>query len=424
MSEKAYHVCMIHPFDPRGAKVGGIETYVRDYITHHPDDMELLLVGLDGFGDLELGKITDIEFRKRTIKFLPIMRHRDEQTNEYAAKLKDSLTLNFMLQLMAHWRVIRRYVAQTGATLELRRVEFAPFAATLGRPFIQMLHDGAESKSSSMSSLLKRYWFIKEAGDYLALALCSKFYCVNENLTKRLKAMSPRRAHKLGTLTTWADKDTFRPRAFDLGSETLKIVYAGRLDLFKNPALMFQTIAEVGRLTDGKVEFHYIGDGDTEAFPEFDAIRAVTVRHGRKNASEIADILSSMHIGILTSEFEGMPRFVMETLSAGRPVCALHLPQLEQVIREGKSGALIPRSSAQVQNLAARIVDVWHAIRNGLIRPDAVAETVAPFSPERLLSQIFADHRRLQGLPVRGSDHAGEVALTPIVTGGSERRRP
>lgn len=422
MFDKIYHVCMIHPFDPRGAKVGGIETYVRDYITHHPEDMELLLVGLDGFGDLELGKITEIEFRGRRIKFLPIMHHNDERTNEYASRLKDSLTLNFMIRLIAQWRVIRGYAARTGATIELRRVEFAPVAALFGRPFIQMLHDGAESKSSSMSSLLKKYWFIKEAGDYLALALCSKFYCVNENLTKRLKAMAPRYAHKLGTLTTWADKDTFRPTPFDLQSDILNIAYAGRLDLFKNPGLMFQTIAEVSRLTGGKVRFHYIGDGDAESFSEFSAIRSLTVRHGRKNATEIAGILSSMHMGILTSEFEGMPRFVMETLSAGRPVCALHLPQLEQVIRDGKSGGLVQRSPMQVQNLAAKIVEVWHAIKAGHIRPDIVAGTVAPFSPERLLSRIFADHRRLQGLPARESDSAEDISRTPLVSGANEQR--
>ncbi|WP_052954581.1 glycosyltransferase family 4 protein [Microvirga vignae] len=417
-----YHVCMIHPFDPRGAKVGGIETYVRDYITYHPEDMELLLVGVDGFGDLEIGKISEIEFRGRRIKFLPIAYYNDQQTNEYAAKLKDSLTFNFMLQLILHWRTIRCYTSSTRATVELRRVEFAPFAALLGRPFIQMLHDGAESKSSSMSSLLKKYWFIKEFGDYLALNLCSKFYCVNENLTNRLKAMSPRCAGKLGTLTTWADKDTFRPTEFDLSSNKLNIVYAGRLDLFKNPGLMFRTIEEVSRLTDGMVNFHYIGDGNMEAFQEFDAIRGVTVRHGRRKASEIAGILSSVHIGILTSEFEGMPRFVMETLSAGRPVCAFHLPQLEQVVLEGKSGVLVPRSPTEVQDLAAKIVDTWKSIQSGQIRPSLVADTVAPYSPERLLSRIFGDHRRLQGLPAQNADLATEAGLPPLAVSGNERR--
>ena len=32
-----YQICLIHPFDPRGQKVGGLETYIRDFITFHPD---------------------------------------------------------------------------------------------------------------------------------------------------------------------------------------------------------------------------------------------------------------------------------------------------------------------------------------------------------------------------------------------------
>ncbi|UZE47499.1 hypothetical protein ONR75_21530 [Rhodopseudomonas sp. P2A-2r] len=42
-----YQICLIHPFDPRGQKVGGLETYIRDFITFHPADTDLLFVGVD-----------------------------------------------------------------------------------------------------------------------------------------------------------------------------------------------------------------------------------------------------------------------------------------------------------------------------------------------------------------------------------------
>jgi glycosyltransferase involved in cell wall biosynthesis len=399
MPQPAYYVCMIHPFDPRGDKVGGIETYIRDYIAYHPEDMKLLLVGVDGFGDLETGAITQVTFRGRTIDFLPIMRYEDNRTNEYASRLRDSLTLRFFLNLISQWRRLRRLTASKGYTVELRRVEFAPFAASLRRPFIQMLHDGAEKKADSMSSLLKKYWFAKETGDYLALALCNRFYCVNENLTERLRKKSRRFSSKVGTLTTWANTEIFRPTPFDLPASKLRLVYAGRLDLFKNPSAMFSVVRRVRELTQDGVEFHYIGDGDPTAFPEFDAIDGVTVLHGRVNAPEVAAIMSKMHVGVLTSEFEGMPRFVMESLAAGRPVCALHLPQLEQVISDRSTGALIRRSPTELDDLAHQILETWKLIQSGDISPADVASAVAPFTPERLLSRIFADHRRLQGLP-------------------------
>ncbi len=45
--EPRYNICLIHPFDPRGEKVGGLETYIRDFITFHPKDTDLLLIGVD-----------------------------------------------------------------------------------------------------------------------------------------------------------------------------------------------------------------------------------------------------------------------------------------------------------------------------------------------------------------------------------------
>ena len=104
---------------------------------------------------------------------------------------------------------------------------------------------------------------------------------------------------------------------------------------------MFSTIDRLRKRLPGGVEFHYIGTSDPHRFSEFAAIEDITVRHGFKDAAGMAATLASVHAGILTSEFEGMPRFVLETLGVGRPVAAIHLPQLEPVIHEGVSGFLV-----------------------------------------------------------------------------------
>src|ERR1700716_4506171 len=65
-----YQICLIHPFDPRGEKVGGLETYIRDFITFHPADTDLLFIGVDSTGDLKLGEIHKLTFRGRTFDFL------------------------------------------------------------------------------------------------------------------------------------------------------------------------------------------------------------------------------------------------------------------------------------------------------------------------------------------------------------------
>ena len=60
--------------DPRGAKVGGMETHVRQLLMRHPADMSVLMVGIDERGDLELGKISKVTFQGREFDFVPILR--------------------------------------------------------------------------------------------------------------------------------------------------------------------------------------------------------------------------------------------------------------------------------------------------------------------------------------------------------------
>ena len=57
-TKRRYQICLIHPFDPRGQKVGGLETYIRDFITFHPVDTDILFIGVDSTGELELGDFT------------------------------------------------------------------------------------------------------------------------------------------------------------------------------------------------------------------------------------------------------------------------------------------------------------------------------------------------------------------------------
>ena len=79
-----YQICLIHPFDPRGQKVGGLETYIRDFITFHPVDTDILFIGVDSTGELELGKLHRLTFRGRGFDFLPILHYSDQQAREAA----------------------------------------------------------------------------------------------------------------------------------------------------------------------------------------------------------------------------------------------------------------------------------------------------------------------------------------------------
>src|SRR6478609_6117736 len=105
---RRYQICLIHPFDPRGQKVGGLETYIRDFITFHPADTDLLFVGVDSVGDLKLGEVRRLTFRGRDFDFLPILRYTDQQAREAAKTIRSSLTGQFFSALLRYFIPVSR----------------------------------------------------------------------------------------------------------------------------------------------------------------------------------------------------------------------------------------------------------------------------------------------------------------------------
>jgi glycosyltransferase involved in cell wall biosynthesis len=400
-------ICLLHPFDPRGSKVGGLETYIRDFIGFHPPDVDVLLIGVDGRGDLALGEVHPTEFRGRRFDFLPILHYPDERAREAARSVRQSITFQFFAALLRRFGAVARAIRAHPCSLDLRRVEYAWVPVALRVPFVQMLH-GEGAPRLQMDSLLKKYRFVHTIGERFAMASCARFLCVNPFITERLQQAYPRHRDKIDTLWTWANTDIFRPQPMPDAASAFRIAFAGRLDEFKNPPLMFSVIARLRELMHDKVEFHYIGTSNPERFSEFAAIADVTVRHGFKDAAGMAATLAQAHAGILTSEFEGMPRCVLETLAVGRPVVAMHLPQLDVVIRDGETGYIVPRGPAPevlAGELAERFLAVREAIVADRIDPHAVARVVDPFTPRTQLARVFRVHRELQ--------HAGTAPPMP-----------
>jgi glycosyltransferase involved in cell wall biosynthesis len=366
-------------------------------IGHLPDDFTFLMIGVDASGKRELGKVARETFRGKQIEFLPVLHYSEEKAREAALSLKDSINFQFMQGLLRHLPAVRRVLKERPVSVDLQRVEFATLVKGLGIPFIQMLH-GEGAPKLQMDSLLKSYRYVHNLNEWLAVKSCGKFMCVNPIITERIRETYPASAAKIHTQSTWVDTQMFAAKPYP-EHEWFRVAFAGRLDLFKVPSLMFKTIAKLRAKIGPGVEFHYMGTSDPHRFPEFKAIEDISVLHGFKSAAGVADVLSNVHAGILTSEFEGMPFSVLETLGSGRPVCAIHLPQLASVIKDGVSGALVPRSASE-DDMAERLSDAFVAVRQKMlscaITPESVAREVGEFTPEVQLAKVYENHRELQ----------------------------
>jgi glycosyltransferase involved in cell wall biosynthesis len=348
---------------------------------------------------LPLNRVTEVTFRGRRFDFLPVLRYTDDKAREAARSLRQSITAQFFVALVRRFPAIARTLIRRRCSVDLRRVEFAWLPIVLRLPYIQMLH-GEGVPRLRMDSLLQHYRTVHLLNERLAVATSRKFLCVNPMITERMRETYPRHAGKIDTLWTWVNTNVYRPQAFPVAVDPFRIVFIGRLDEFKVPPLMFATIARLReRLGDGGIEFHYVGTSNPERFTEFAAIKDVAVLHGFKDPAGVAEVLKNAHAGILTSEFEGMPRCVLETLAVGRPVVAVHLPQLEAVIHDGVSGHLVPRQTsevAMVEELTDRFLDLREAISAGHVDPSAVAATINDFTPDTQLARVYRMHHDIQ----------------------------
>ena len=124
----------------------------------------------------------------------------------------------------------------------------------------------------------------------------------------------------------------------------------------------------------------------------------MSILHGFQPARAVARIAAMCHAGVLTSFFEGMPCFLLEVLSVGRPFVAIRLPQYDAVIKAGVSGELVERSTdagQSAERLADAFMRLWDGIRTGAIAPDDVHAEIEPYTVENQMSRLFDIHRGL-----------------------------
>lgn len=382
----------IHGFDPRGPKVGGIETHVRQLLKHCPPSMRPTIIGIDDFGDLPLGQVHSIDVDGRTIDFFPVVHIPTAAQTRAATSIGSSNTFKFAKGLLRWLPTLRRIFGRAPAIMEIERFEYAPFAYALGHPFALVAHNEGDPRTDKMDSILSKHWYVNSAAERIAVRLASEVRGVTPRIRDRLAQRYPSQAAKIGVLTVSVDTQIFHPHPFDLSDGKLKLVYAGRLDEFKDPALMFQVVERLHQQLDGQVEFHYCGSSDPYRFPQFSAIEACSVRHGALTTRQVADVMQSAHIGILVSHWEGMPCFLLELLASGRPFGGLRLPQFDQVVKPGINGEMVERGPSEDDNVSAvagAIIKLWDDIKGGRIDPAEVQKHIIPWSIDYQLRHFF-----------------------------------
>jgi len=136
-------------------------------------------------------------------------------------------------------------------------------------------------------------------------------------------------------------------RKFGLSEDHLVVTIMARLDPVKNHRLFLRVASTVLR-SRANVAFLIVGDGPLRHALSEEAkslgISGQVFFLG--NRSDVPDVLAGTDVSVLTSESEGFPNALIESMSVGIPVVSTDYPAIKELIIDGKHGFIVPRNDA------------------------------------------------------------------------------
>ena len=135
--------------------------------------------------------------------------------------------------------------------------------------------------------------------------------------------------------------------------------WAGRLVPVKDCATF---IGAAARIAEAYPDARFCVAGNGELRAELESLASSLRLDGRiaflGNRSDIQDIMASFDVFVLSSLNEGFGRVIVEAMSAGACVVATDVGGVADIITDGESGLLVPKSSPQaLADAVGRVLD-------------------------------------------------------------------
>lgn len=406
----------MHPRDPAAPTLGGIQTFLGDFIKYAPADFDISFAGVTRDASARpVGKWMPLEVNGRQIRFLAVGIAHGGTSLMAAIR-----SLPAMLKL---WRALR----VPGRILQVHR----PY-----RPFVLNRHPGAAVQFIHLdirdwpgpSGWPKLRSLYREFSD-ATLERMDRVFIVNEPGAILLRTEHPKIADRVEFLPVWYDPELFQPVEQDAraqlrsdlaarlelpptAAETDRfILLAVRLTEIKKPLLAIDSVAALVKKAHPNARLLIAGAGELEqesrarAAEEGIADRVHFL--GDRPRAEIAQLMQASDALLLTARSEGGgPRVVLEALATGLPVVSTAVVEVRRTVTTRRNGWLVDGASPEA--LAEGLGWVLDQPPGSLA--DAARAAAAPFTAERMLATVYDTYRALQ------REHS---AIAPVAPGSS-----
>jgi L-malate glycosyltransferase len=212
---------------------------------------------------------------------------------------------------------------------------------------------------------------------------CDKVIAIGSDGAKALKELAGIPESKLEIIRAgvdpvhYAESKSEARQILGLHQQEKIAVIVARLFPEKNHRLLLEAFAEVVQRVE-KARLLIVGDGVEEAAIENEITRLnlqaqVTMMGVRR---DVARILAASDVFVLSSDREGLPIAVLEAMAAAKPVVATAVGDLPMVVKDGKTGRIVPAKNPQAmaEALTEILSDEEKALNMGANALQAVNE--------------------------------------------------
>jgi len=386
----------IHPFDPWGSKIGGIESAIRTMFQYAPDDWPMALIGAtENPEQRPLGAWRELDFLGKKLLFSPIVK--DSEPNR---RRRIPLFLRFPLALRSAKFDLHNDV------LIYHRIEPLAFASIPGKKKALIFHGDPCEMTGPQSEARWRHipWLYRKM-ESLAVRRADKIFAVSRRGVETLQKRYPSRKEDILFQPVWLDGEAFHPaedkekvraqvaERYGLQPDGRFVLFAGRWEKQKNPLLAIEAFAQLAE-TERDVHLLMVGEGGLRAE------MAQRIRHlyldgqahllGPLPSDRLAEAMQASCALLMSSYFEGMPILALEALACGLPIVSTNVGEIPAILQDGRSGCIARDFSPPA--LAGALRDVVSHPES--FRQEHCVQAARPYQPTAALSAFYAALRQ------------------------------
>jgi glycosyltransferase involved in cell wall biosynthesis len=395
-------VLIVHPRDLGAPTLGGIQTFLHDFVKFAPADFDITLAGVTQDQRARpVGAFSRVEVDGRLATMLPL--------GPAGRMPLNPLT---WLRMVAAQARLRRRLMDRGVIVQVHR-PFRPIVLAGQRgPGVQFVHLDLEAwpGPSGWPRLGGLYRSFADP----AIERMAHLYVVSERGAQLLRDSHPRIAERIEFVPVWHDPAVFRPPLgaerdasrsslfgpLGIAADAKVVLWAGRLDEGKDPLVAIEVVAQAS--DPDAIELIVAGEGPLRGAAE--ARAAELGMSGRVHflgdvaRDDIAQLMRAADCLLLTSHNEGGgPRVVVEALASGLPVIATDVGEVRRTVSDKVNGRIAGDHSAEALADGLR----WALTQPRHVLSAAAVTAAAPYTAQRVLASLYETYRRLAAAATR-----------------------